>query len=436
MLRRTSKIQLIIFVVITLLGLSYVSAEYVGLAKYLTGNRGCTVAADFPDSGGIFSGAEVTYRGVTVGRVGSLHLNPRGVRVDLHLDSCSAPEIPAPAQVSAIVADRSVVGEQYVDLEPLSAATIDHARYLAEHDVIPMANNRIPTATQTLLVDLDRLFNSVPLDDLRTTVHELGKSVAGRGNDLGKLIDATDLLINSAGSPENLSATIDLIDRSSSVLQTQLDQRDPLHIWTHGLNLLSQQVKTSNGDFAKLLGTGPGEVTTVRNFVAGNATDLGVTLANLSTVGDLLVRHIDGIEQIFELYPALAAGGPTAAHDRAGWLGLVLQPAPDPQDCGDPKKGREGYGGTHIRDPNNGDALAPMAPNVAARCTASATGPDGKNVRGSAHVPGGDPTSLSGGGYAYPRTVTSNTLRVGTALPTSDTLADASWLGLVTDSLR
>jgi phospholipid/cholesterol/gamma-HCH transport system substrate-binding protein len=434
MLRRSTKIQLIIFVVITLLGVSYVSAEYVGLAKYVTGNKGCTISAEFPDSGGIFSNAEVTYRGVTVGKVGSLHLINGGTRVDLHLDSCSSPKIPANS--SATVADRSVVGEQYVDLEPAAGTANDTGAYLEKNAVIPMSRNHIPTATQTLLVDLDNLFNSVPIKDLQVTISELGNAVRGRGQDLGHLLDATDQLITAASQSDNLSATIDLIDQSSSVLQTQLDQREPLQIWTHNLNLLSQQLKTSDADFRHLLDTGPSDITTVRNFISNNETDLGVTLANLSTVGDLLVRHLDGIEEIFELYPATAAGGPTAVHDRTGWLGLVLQATPDPQDCGDPNQGREGYYGTVIRDPNEGNALAPMAPNTSVRCTAPATGPNGKSVRGSAHVPGGDPISLSGGGYVYPRSVTSNTLRVGTALPTSDTLGDASWVGLVTDSLH
>jgi phospholipid/cholesterol/gamma-HCH transport system substrate-binding protein len=283
MLRRSTKVQLILFVVITLLGISYVSAEYVGLAKYVTGNKGCTISADFPDSGGIFSNAEVTYRGVTVGKVGALHLIPRGTRVDLKLDSCSSPHIPA--NVSATVANRSVVGEQYVDLEPPAGTKSDAGPYLSSHSSpIPMSRNHIPTATQTLLVDLDRLFNSVPLDALRTTIGELGKSMAGRGADLGRLLDATDAFINAASRTDNLDATIQLIDESSSVLQTQLDQQEPLKIWTHNLNLLSQQFKASDGDFRHLLRTGPSDVATVADFVRNNRTDLGVTLANLSTV--------------------------------------------------------------------------------------------------------------------------------------------------------
>jgi phospholipid/cholesterol/gamma-HCH transport system substrate-binding protein len=296
-----------------------------------------------------------------------------------------------------------------------------------------LATNRIPTATQTLLVDLDRLFRSVPLQALRTTIDELGKSVAGRGDDLGRLLDATDQFIAAASASDNVAATIDLIDRSSSVLQTQLDQRQPLAIWTHSLNLLSGQLKKSDPDIRHLLARGPGDVATVSAFVKNNRTDLGVTLANLATVGDLLVRHLPGIEEIFELYPMLAANGPTTVHDHVAWLGLVLQAKPDPQDCGDPDHNGEGYNGTVRRPPFD---VASMPPNVAAHCTAPATGPNGKQVRGSAHVPGGDPISLSGGGYAYPRTVTKNLLRVGHALPTTETLGDGSWVALVTDSLH
>src|SRR6195952_4412687 len=128
MIRRSTKVQLLVFVLLSLLGVSYVGFNYVGLGSTLFGPSGCTVSANFPDSGGIFSNAEVTYRGVTVGKVGELHLldyrgsdgkQVRGVRVDLNLKSCSKPAIPASPQ--AYVPGRSGVGEQYVNLEPSSS---------------------------------------------------------------------------------------------------------------------------------------------------------------------------------------------------------------------------------------------------------------------------------------------------------------------------
>jgi phospholipid/cholesterol/gamma-HCH transport system substrate-binding protein len=169
----------------------------------------------------------------------------------------------------------------------------------------------------------------------------------------------------------------------------------------------------------------------VQKFVKNNRTDLGVTLANLATVGKILVRHLDGIEQVFELYPALAAGGQSVVQpDGVGALGLVLD-VNDPKDCGDPTKGSQGYGGTTLRSPSD---LSPAAPNVAAHCTASVS--SGTNVRGSANIPGGDPISASGGTVAYPRGTTSNTIHVGSQLNNAGILGDESWVAILGSALH
>ena len=139
------------------------------------------------------------------------------MRVDLQLDNCGSPKIPA--STGATIANRSVVGEQYVDLVPPNGKG-PSIRAGAD---IPMNRNKVPIATQTLLVNLDQFVNSVNLDNLRTTVTELGNAVQGRGDDLGRLLDATNALLATASEPQNLDATIKLIDDSSTVLQTQLD---------------------------------------------------------------------------------------------------------------------------------------------------------------------------------------------------------------------
>ncbi|MGI8678056.1 MAG: MCE family protein [Jatrophihabitans sp.] len=442
MLRRSTKIQLILFVIITLVGISYVSSQYIGLTKNLFGSDGCTASADFKDSGGIFTNAEVTYRGVTVGKVGAIHLLDNGIRVDLAIDDCKSN--PIPANASATVANRSVVGEQYIDLVPSSKS----GPSMKNGTIIPVSRTKIPTGTETLLVNLNRLVQSVPLNDLRTTVSELGQAFNGRGDDLGRLLDSTSSLLTAA--QQNLPDTIAVIDNSATVLGTQLSVQPALQSYTKSLRLLSEQLKKSDPDIRRLLDNGPGDLQTVQTFVQDNRTDLGITLANLATVGDITVRHLDGIEQVLELYPALAAGGPSALRPdttrpgghNIGALALVLQqPTPaallspgkdlgnDPHDCGDPMNGGEGYNGTK-RQPG---ALTPIAPNVAARCTAPLS--SGKNVRGSANVPGGDPISVSGGGVAYPRVVTQNTLQIDNSLQRTK-LGDGGWLALLTAGLH
>jgi phospholipid/cholesterol/gamma-HCH transport system substrate-binding protein len=422
-IRRVTKIQLVLFVLITLAGVSYVSAKYVGLFSGLFGSDKCTVHADFVDSGGIFSNAEVTYRGVAIGRVGAINLHGNGVRVDLNIDDCKGAKVPT--DTTAAVSDRSVIGEQYVNLIPPN----DNGPYLSGGEIIPTSRTSIPVSPQELLSNMDQFVNSVPTAKLATVIGELGKAFNNRGQDLGSLLDSNSKLLATA--QQNLPETIALIEQSQGVLQTQLDDRGPIASWAHSLNLLSQQLKASDPDIRRLLTQTPKNLDVIKSFVENNRTDLGVTLGNLATLGTLLVRHLNGIEEVFELYPALAAGGQSViTPDQIGQLGLVINPN-DPRDCGDPTKGSEGYEGTNLRSPSN---LSPEAPNVAAHCTAPVS--SGVNVRGSANVPGGDPLSASGGGVAYPRGTTQNTIHVGTQLDSAGKLGDKAWLAMLGSALH
>ena len=74
-----------VFVLITLIGVSYVGARYARLDR-LFFDIGYSVDAHFADSGGIFTGAEVTYRGVRVGQVSAMQLTGEGVDVVLAID--------------------------------------------------------------------------------------------------------------------------------------------------------------------------------------------------------------------------------------------------------------------------------------------------------------------------------------------------------------
>src|SRR5687768_12324859 len=118
MISRTTKIQLLVFSIITLLGISYVGARYARLDRWFYDDT-YTVSADFDESGGIFEGAEVTYRGVPVGKVEDMRVSRGGVYVDLGIDN-GWDEIPT--DVVAVVANRSAVGEQYVDLQPQTSS--------------------------------------------------------------------------------------------------------------------------------------------------------------------------------------------------------------------------------------------------------------------------------------------------------------------------
>ncbi|WP_329227261.1 MlaD family protein [Streptomyces canus] len=380
MITRTVKAQLLAFATVTAVGVSYVGAEYTGLVDDVLG-RGYTVRANFADSGGIFPGAEVTYRGVPVGRVGALRLTGSdGVSVALDIKD-GAPRIPA--DTLAVVADRSAVGEQYVDLQPRTS----HGPYLLDGSAIPRGSTRVPLATTDLVLSLDRLVNSVGKDDLRVTVDELGKAFSGTGPSLSRLVDSGNALVESAS--ESLPQTISLIEDSRKVLRTQADQGSSIKSFAHDLAALSAQLKSSDGDLRKLIGNATPAAQQVNSLLKSTGPRLSVLLANLISGGQVTLARLPGVEQSLVTFPALVAGSYTVVPgDGTTHFGLVVN-ADDPPAC------TQGYGTTR-RDPS---ATSTREANTDARCTA----PRGSktSVRGAQNAPGASTTSGGANQAAY-----------------------------------
>ncbi|MER6356456.1 MlaD family protein [Streptomyces sp. NPDC001634] len=378
MITRTVKAQLLAFATVTAVGVSYIGAEYTGLADDLLG-RGYTVTADFADSGGVFPGAEVTYRGVPVGRVGALRLNGSGVSVALEIKD-GAPRIPA--DTLAVVADRSAVGEQYVDLQPRHSG----GPYLMEGSPIPRDRTRVPLPVTDLVLSLDRLVNSVGKDDLRTTVDELGKAFSGTGPRLSRLVDSGNELVESAS--DSLPQTISLIEDSRKVLRTQADEGSAIKSFSRDLAALTAQLKSSDGDVRRLIGNAVPAAQEVDSLLKSTRPHLPVLLANLITGGQITVARLPGVEQALVTFPVVVAGSYTVVPgDGTTHFGLVVN-ADDPPPC------TQGYG-TGRRDPAD---TSTRPANTAARCTA----PRGSrtSVRGAQNAPGASAAS-SGGQAAY-----------------------------------
>lgn len=376
MITRTVKAQLLAFATVTAVGVSYVGAEYTGLVDELL-DRGYTVRADFADSGGIFSGAEVTYRGVPVGRVGALRLTgSEGVSVSLDIEG-DGPRIPA--DTLAVVANRSAVGEQYVDLQPRDSG----GPYLLDGSTIPRESTRVPLPTTDMVLSLDRLVTSVGKDDLRVTVDELGKAFAGTGPRLSRLVDSGNALVESAS--DSLPQTISLIEDSRKVLKTQADQGSSIKSFSRDLAALTAELKSSDGDLRKLIGNAPPAAQEVNSLLKSTSPDLRVLLANLISGGQVTVARLPGVEQALVTFPVVVAGSYTVIPgDGTTHFGLVLN-ADDPPPC------TQGYG-TPRRDPAD---TSTRPANTDARCTAPRGGDT--SVRGAQNAPGASDSFGSGG---------------------------------------
>ena len=327
MITRLTKIQLIIFALVTVLGGAFVGGRYANLDRLVI-DRSYPVTADFRDSGGIFAGAEVTYRGIAVGKVGKLEFTDEGVRATLDLEN-DAPKVSN--DVKALVANKSAVGEQFVDLQPLS----NSAPFLKSGSNIPLSRTSVPIDTTKILMDASAFVGSVDTDSLRTLVNELGLAFAGDGEDLSVIIDMMTSFVETAD--DNFEVTRSLIRGSSSVLQTLNDKSGQFSSFTNDLALLSDTLVRSDKDIRRLFDEGSSSANLVRKVVKENNKDLQSIFNDLNTFSESVDEFNKGIEVISILFPYLVHGSFTATSETepgnwAGRIGLQFDSPIPPDD--------------------------------------------------------------------------------------------------------
>jgi phospholipid/cholesterol/gamma-HCH transport system substrate-binding protein len=368
MITRSTQVKVIVFALLGVVVIAFTGLHYANLGQYFGAPGYYVVKVDLADAGGVYTNADVTYRGVHVGRVGAMNLTSDGIQLDLNI-SDTAPRIPANVQV--VVADLSAVGEQYVDLLPRAAGK----PYLTSNSIIHQRDTQVPPPVTTLLTSLDALANSLPTKSLQTVVNELGHAFQGQGPNLQILLQASSSFTRAASN--DIPQTTQLINDGQSVLATQQDESSELKSFGASAALLAKQLDSSDSDLRRLISAAPQASEQVTGLLQDNDPSLGIVLANLLTTSDLTLTRSSGLEELLSGLPAVAAAGSTVITSHGASLGLALTFF-DPLPC------TTGYGGTSYR---NGLDLSPPPPlDTGARCTEPASQGE---VRGSAHAPSG-----------------------------------------------
>ncbi|MEU2598117.1 MCE family protein [Streptomyces hirsutus] len=421
------------FLLVAVLALSFLGIRYADLGRYLGVADHYTVDVLLPRTGGLFTHSDVTYRGVSVGRVGPIGLTADGVVAELRIKK-SAPRIPADTR--AVVAGLSAVGEQYIDLRPES----DGGPYLAEGTRIEETDTQVPAPVTDVLTGVNALADSVPLEDLRTVVDEFGKAFEGHGDDLEVLLESGSGFVEAAD--RNLPSTTRLLTDGETVLRTQAEEAQAIRDFATGAEELARALKGSDADLRRLLTVTPDAATQVSGVLRDLDPSLGVVLANLLTTSEIAVTRQRGTEEFLVKFPAAVAAGATAVDGGKLNFGMAVTFF-NPLPC------TAGYGATRYR--NGLDLGTTPALNTGAACTASAA--DGVNVRGSANAPKGGPVpepakpgtlpsgssggtggGTGGGSGGGARTAGATALPGALALPGQDGEAPEDMTGLLTPS--
>lgn len=296
MLTRFVRIQLTIFAVVSLIGVSAMVFKYMQAPTMLGVGR-ITVTIELPATGGLYRYANVTYRGVQIGRVLDVRPVRGGAEATLSLDASP----PISDQLVAEVKSVSAVGEQYVDLLPVDGA----GPYLRDGSVIARADTRIPAPVGPMLDQMSELVDSIPGDRIGDLLDESFAAFNGADFDTSSLVDSGSKLSSEFNSVAGeLSA---FVEDGQPLLDSQVETVDALREWTHGLAGVTAQLADNDPEVRNLLERGPDAINEVTQLLGRVKPTLPVLLANLTTVGQVAVTYRPSLEQLLVVLPPLVA---------------------------------------------------------------------------------------------------------------------------------
>src|SRR3954452_19823335 len=289
---RGTRIRIAAFLVLSAVGIVYITASYLGVMDRVLG-RGISVHATLPTSGGLYVGSEVTYRGVKIGKVSAMHATADGVRLDLALqDGTKLPE-DAPMYVHNL----SAVGEQDLDFDPAD----DKPPSAENGDTLHGSAASLPVDEGDLLIELNSFVDSVDKKNLQVVVRELGTMFHGTGGPLQQLLDNGTAFIDEASA--HTAETRALLDDGLTVLRTQEGQSENIRSFSRDLAKITESLKDSDKDLRTTLSDTPGTAREIDTLLTDLEPTLPVLLANATSVGQVGVLHLAGLEQLLVVFP-------------------------------------------------------------------------------------------------------------------------------------
>ncbi len=288
---------------ITVITLSVMAIFYLRLpATFGIGTYG--VSADFVAGGGLYKNANVTYRGVAVGRVESVGLNPNGVTAHMRLNSGTA----IPSNVTATVRSVSAIGEQYIDLVPPENPS---STKLRNGFRIQRQNTRIGQDVADLLRQAETLLGSLGDTRLRELLHEAFIATNGAGPELARLIESARLLVDEANA--NYPQVSQLIDQAGPFLQAQIRAGGDIKSLADGLARFTWQLRAADPRLRDTLADAPDAIDEANTAFSGIRPSFPALAASLANLGRVGVIYHKSIEQLLVVFPALFAAIITSA---------------------------------------------------------------------------------------------------------------------------
>ncbi|MCW2496885.1 MCE family protein [Jatrophihabitans sp.] len=297
--------QLVVFAVISALIVGY---TVFGLLGVNLTSKPFNVTVQLRTGGGIFSGAEVAFRGVEVGRVTSTDLHTGGVTLTLSIHHGTK----IPDDAIAHIYDLSAAGEQYVDLVPAKATD---TAYLHSGSVIGAERTTTPLQTATVLYDLEQFVDSIHPADIQVLAKEGAAAFSGTGPELHSLIQDSTQLVNQLSSSR--SAAVDLLDHATTLVAGAAEHSAQFDSFATSLKELSHTLATVTPTAQKFIEEGEATTKLINALITANGSALGVLLGNAAGLSQIQVARVPGLKALLVAVPQFGKLAPTIVHDGA-----------------------------------------------------------------------------------------------------------------------
>src|ERR1700684_1127151 len=200
-----------------------------------------TLKAELPASGGLYPTANVTYRGITVGRVTDVEPTEHGAEATMSIASSYKIPVDTVANVHSV----SAVGEQYLDL----VSSGNPGRYLSEGQTI--TKGTVPAEIGPALDTANRGLSALPKDKIGKLLDETAESVGGLGPALQRLVDSTQAIVSDFKT--NIDQVDDIIQNSAPILDSQAVSSNAIERWAHNLNVLGGEAASQDAHVKSVL---------------------------------------------------------------------------------------------------------------------------------------------------------------------------------------
>lgn len=270
--------------------------------------EGYRFEASFPQASNLYPNADVRVAGVPVGRVVSTTTAGERTKATIEIDDSYAP---IPRDVRAILRNKTLLGETYVELTPGDP----EGPKLADGGRIPIAN----IASTQRLDQVLATFDPPTRKALRHFVLEVAESVHGRGADLNAAIGQAPAAVGGLGTVVEIldrqrASVHQLVSSSASVLEGLGTRRGELQSLVTAGNQVLAATAARNRDLTATIDALPGFLHDLRRALVayrGTAATLGPALRQLRSLApglhDSLVATSELSPQLAELFRELPA---------------------------------------------------------------------------------------------------------------------------------